>query len=70
MPDLSIKVDRHEIVVSKPSADFSVIYRREGRTLVADDVMRKADPSAEELILLVRSWKAAFAKAQSLGWLY
>ena len=47
-----------------------MIYRREGRTLVADDVMRKTDPSAEELILLVRAWKAAFKKAQSLGWLY
>ena len=69
MPDLSVKVDRHEIVVSMLSADFSVTYRREGRTLVADDVMRKADPSAEELILLVQAWKAAFAKAQSLGWL-
>ena len=56
-------------MVSKLSSDFSVTYRREGRTLVADDVMRKADPSAEELILLVRGWKAAFAKAQSLGWL-
>ena len=70
MPDLSVKVDRHEIVVSKPSANFSVTYRREGRTLVADDIMRKSDPNAEELILLVRAWKAAFAKAQSLGWLY
>jgi hypothetical protein len=39
-------------------------------TLVADDIMRKSDPNAEELILLVRAWKAAFAKAQSLGWLY
>jgi hypothetical protein len=68
-PEESVKVDRHEIVVSKPSADFSVTDRREGRTLVADDVMRKADPSAEELILLVRAWKAAFAKAQALGWL-
>jgi hypothetical protein len=27
------------------------------------------DPSAVELIFLVRAWKAAFAKAQSLGWL-
>ena len=70
MPDLSVKVDRHEIVVSKPSADFSVTYRREGRTLVADDVMRKADPSAEKLIFYVRAWKAAFAEAQSRGWLY
>jgi len=70
MPDLSVKVDRHEIVVSKPIANFSVTYRREGRTLVADDLMRKADPSAEELIFFVRAWKATLAKAQSLGWLY
>jgi len=70
MPDLSVKVDRHGIVVSKPSSDFSVIYRREGQMLVADDVMRKSDPSGEELIFLVHAWKAAFAKAQSLGWLY
>jgi hypothetical protein len=30
----------------------------------------KLIPAPEELILLVREWKAAFAKAQSLGWLY
>jgi len=41
MPDLSVKVDRNDIVVSKPSSHFSVTYRREGRTLMADDVMRK-----------------------------
>ena len=70
MPDLCVAVNRNDIVVSKPSSQFSVIYRREGRTLVADEVMRKTDPSAEDLILLVRAWKAAFAKAQSLGWLY
>ena len=70
MPDLSVKVDRNDIVVSKPSSHFSVTYRREGRTLVADDLMRKADPSAEELIFFVRAWKATLAKAQSLGWLY
>ena len=70
MPDLSVKVERHDIIVSKPSSHFSVSYRREGRTLVADDVIRKADFSAEELTLLVRAWKLAFEKAQSLGWLY
>jgi hypothetical protein len=70
MPDLCVAVNRNDIVVSKPSSQFSVIYRREGRTLVADEVMRRTDPSAEDLILLVRAWKAAFAKAQSLGWLY
>ena len=70
MPELSVKVEHHDIIVSKPSSHFAVSYRRQGRTLVADDVMRKADFSAEELILLVRAWKAAFKKAQSLGWLY
>ena len=69
MPDLSVSVDRHDIVVSKPSSGFSVTYRREGRVLVADDPMRN-DPSPEELIFLVHAWKVAFAKAQSLGWLY
>ena len=70
MPDLCVAVNRNDIVVSKPSSQFSVIYRREGRTLVADEVMRKTDPSAEDLIVLFRAWKAAFAKAQSVGWLY
>ena len=70
MPDLSVSVDRHRIAVSEPGTEFWVIYRREGSVLVADDVMRKDDPSAEQLVFLVQAWKAAFAKAQSLGWLY
>ena len=61
MPDLSVKVDRHDIVVSKPSNGFSVTYRRQGRILEAVEPMR-IDPSAEELIFRVRAWKAAFAK--------
>jgi hypothetical protein len=65
MTELSVAVDRHEIVVSKPSSGFSVTYRRTGRVLVALDPMRN-DPAPKELIFLVR---AAFAKAQSLGWL-
>jgi hypothetical protein len=69
MSDLSVAVDRHDIVVSKPSSGLSVTYHREGRVLVADDPMR-TDPTPEELIFLVRAWKAAFTKAQSLGWLY
>jgi hypothetical protein len=70
MPDLSVAVNRHGIVVSEPGTEFSVIYRREGSVLVADDLMRKTDPSAEQMVFLVRAWKAAFAKAQSLGWVY
>ena len=70
MPDLSVKVDRYGIVVSEPVSKFSVTYRREGSVLVADDLMRKTDPSAEQMVFLTQAWKAAFAKAQSLGWLY
>jgi hypothetical protein len=69
MPDLSVKVDRNDIVVAKPSVGLSVTYRKQGRILEAVDHLR-IDPSAEELIFYVRAWKAAFAEAQSLGWLY
>jgi hypothetical protein len=68
MSDLSVDVNRNDIMVSKPSSGLSVTYRRTGRVLVALDSMRK-DPKGEELIFLVRAWKAAFAKARSLGWL-
>jgi len=59
MPDLSVKVDRYGIVVSEPVTKFSVTYRREGSVLVADDLMRKSDPSAEQLAFLTQAWKAA-----------
>ena len=68
MHDLSVNVNRNDIVVSKPSSGLSVTYRRTGRVLVALDSMRN-DPKGEELIFLVRAWNAVFAKAQSLGWL-
>jgi len=68
MPDLSVNVNRNDIVVSKPSSGLSVTYRRSGRVLVALESMRR-DPKREELMFLVRAWNAAFAKAQSLGWL-
>jgi hypothetical protein len=68
MPDLSLDVNRNDIAVSKPSSGLSVPYRRTGRVLVALDSMRR-DPKGEELMFLVRAWNAAFAKAQSLGWL-
>jgi len=69
MPDLSVTLKHHDIIVSKPSVGLSVTYRRQGRILEAIQPMR-IDPSAEELNFLIRAWKAAFAKAQSLGWLY
>jgi hypothetical protein len=69
MPNLSVAVNGHEIVVSQPSSGLSVTYRREGRTLVASALLRN-NPSTKELNFLVKAWKAVFAKAQSLGWLY
>jgi hypothetical protein len=69
MPDLLVEVRGKEIVVSKPSDGLSVTYRREGSVLVAAD-LKRSDPSPEELNFLVEAWRAAFAKAQKLGWLY
>ncbi len=69
MRDLSVEVDNQDIVVTNPSSGLSVTYRREGRVLVALEPMRN-DPHGEELNFLIRAWKAAFAKAQSLGWPY
>ena len=69
MRDLSVEVYNQDIVVTNPSSGISVTYRREGRVLVGLEPMRN-DPHGEELNFLVRTWKAAFAKAQSLGWPY
>ena len=69
MSDLSVTVDRYDIIVTNPSFGLSVTYRKEGRVLVPVEPLRN-DPTREELNFLVRAWKAAFAKAQSLGWLY
>jgi len=53
----------------KPSVGLSITYRKQGRTLEAVEPLR-TDPSAAELLFLIRAWKAAFAEAQTLGWLY
>jgi hypothetical protein len=46
MPDLSVTVDRRDIIVSKPGVGLSVTYRKQGRVLVAVEPMQ-IDPSAE-----------------------
>jgi len=69
MPDLSVTLKHHDIIVSKPSVGLSITYRKQGRILEAVEPLR-IDPNAEQLVFLVQAWKAAFAKAQSLGWLY
>ena len=68
MSELSVAVRRSDIIV-RNGVGLSVTYRKQGRILEAIDPMR-INPSAEELNFLVRAWKAVFAKAQSLGWLY
>jgi hypothetical protein len=67
MSELSVAVRRHDITVTN-GVGLSITYRKEGRILEAIEPMR-IDLSAEELTFYVRAWKAAFAKAQSLGWL-
>jgi hypothetical protein len=69
MPDFSVAVDGRDIVVSKPSAGLLVTYSKQGRVLIAPELWR-THPSAEELKFYVRAWKAACAKARSLGWIY
>ena len=67
MSELSVAVRKHDM--SKPSAGLSVTYRKHGRILEAIEPNR-IDATAEKLSFYVGAWKAAFAKAQSLGWLY
>ena len=65
-----MEIGDREITVKKPSAGFSVTYRRDGYSpmLVAVEPMPE-HASAEEMTFLVRAWKAAYAKAKALGWL-
>ena len=69
MPDFSVAIDGRDIVVSKPSAGLSVTYSKQGRVLIAPELWR-IKLSGEELNFYVRAWKAACAKARSLGWIY
>ena len=56
MPDLSVEVRGHEIVVTKPNQGLQVTYRKLGRSpmLMADDLMRN-NPDSDELKFLVRA---------------
>jgi hypothetical protein len=70
MIDLSVEVRCQDIVVTKPGTGLSVTYRRERNepTLVALCSMR-SDPDADTLAFLAEAWRAAHAKAKTLGWL-
>ena len=52
MPDLSVEVRGHEIVVTKPSQGLKVTYRKLGRSpmLMADDLIRKDLHNDEQIL--------------------
>ena len=66
MPDLSVEVRGHEIVVTKPSQGLKVTYRKLGRSpmLMADDLIRNNLDNDD-----LKFWNAAFAKAKELYWI-
>lgn len=70
MPDLQVQVRDRDIVIVKPSAGLSMTYRKapDAPILEALDPLR-GNLNREELLFLVRAWKAAFDKAKALGWL-
>jgi hypothetical protein len=57
-------------LIGKASLSQSLVtYRKQGRVLIAPELWR-IDLSAEKLDFYKRAWKAACAKARSLGWIY
>jgi hypothetical protein len=69
MTDLSVEVRDQNIIVTKPGTGLCVTYRRvlNGPVLEALCSMRR-DPDATALKFLTEAWKAAHAKAKTLGW--
>jgi hypothetical protein len=66
--DLIVEVHNRDIVVADPVSGFNVVYRRDGNMLAATEWVR-GTPSRAETGFLVIAWRAAYAKAQQLGWL-
>ena len=70
MADLSVEVRHHDIVVTQPGTGRCVTYRRERNSPMLEAVCSmRNDPDAETLRFLAEAWKAAYAKANALGWL-
>jgi hypothetical protein len=57
-----------DIAIADPDLAFKVTYRRDGNMLAAIEWVR-GTPSRAETNFLVVAWRAAYAKAQQLGWL-
>ena len=63
-------IDDRDIVVSHPESGFSVTYRKTGNEpmlIAIDGIDRVTDGSKAKF--LAQAWKAAYQKAQELGWL-
>jgi hypothetical protein len=70
MPNLSIEVRHHDIIVSHPETGRCVTYRRDLSSPMLEALSEmRSDPDAETLRFLSEASKAAYAKAKVLGWL-
>ena len=70
MLDVSTEVADRDIVVTEAGNGLSITYRKDrfGPLLFAIDPMRGAW-NREKAEFMAEAWKAAYAKAKSLGWL-
>ena len=70
MNDLSVEVRHKDIIVTKPGTGLCVTYRRVLNEPVLEALCSmRGDPDAKALKFLTEAWKAAHAKAKTLGWL-
>ena len=70
MTDLSVEVRYHDIIVSQSGTGLCVTYRRDPNSPMLEALCSmRSDPDAETLRFFNEAWKAAYAKAKSLGWL-
>ena len=69
MTDLSVEVRDQNIIVTKPGTGLCVTYRRVLNEPVLEALCSmRGDPDATALKFLTEAWKAAHAKAKTLGW--
>jgi hypothetical protein len=68
--DLSVEVRGQNIIVAKPGTGLCMTYRRVPNEPVLEALCSmRGDPDATALKFLTEAWKAAHAKAKTLGWL-
>jgi hypothetical protein len=70
MADLLVEVRDYDIIVTEPGSGRCVTYRREPNSPMLEALCSmRSDPDAEMLQFLSEAWKAAYARARSMGWL-